>query len=117
MCIFIRSVLLIADFPELPDIRSELIHVVTKWRSLGLALGLYFSTLEVIEYDNQGQVDKCMTEMLDAWLRRKDHVVECPSWRTLAEALSQPMVNKVELANRIATTYTSVSPEMLALLN
>ena len=85
-------------------------HDVTEWFPLGLALGLDSPTLEKIECDNQGQVDRCMADMLDAWLRQKGHIA---SWRTLAEALSQPTVNKVALANRIATTYTSVSPETL----
>ena len=57
--------------------------------SLGLQLGLYFSTLDIIKTEERGQVRKCMMRMLVAWLKKTDNVSSYhgPSWQQLIESL------------------------------
>ena len=45
----------------------------TKWRALGLTLGLHKNTLDDIKSDND-TIDDCLTECLSKWLRRADNV-------------------------------------------
>ena len=45
----------------------------TRWRALGLTLGLHKNTLNDIERDNH-VADDCLTECLSKWLSRADNV-------------------------------------------
>ena len=60
-----------------------------RWKDLGLALGLLYPTLKKIETTQREDVNKCMQEMLAAWLSQQDAVakVGTPSWETLKAAL------------------------------
>ena len=71
------------------------------WQSLGLALGLLYPTLELIENDYPNKTDKCKMKMLAAWLQQQDNVPHNgdPSWPVLQAALKRMGEN--ELANKI----------------
>ena len=73
------------------------------WQSLGLELGLLYPTLEGIDEEQRGVIDKCKTKMLAAWLRKEDKVqqVGTPSWRVLQRALES--IEENELASKIST--------------
>ena len=60
---------------KLVDVKNALKRV-NNWLSLGLQLGLLYTTLEQIEIDNRGKVDQCMTKMLAAWLKQQDNVLQ-----------------------------------------
>ena len=76
---------------------------IVDWQSLGLALGLLYPTLKKIETENHEKIDKCITEMLAAWLQQKDDVARrgVPSWLVLKTALSK--IGAYELASKIDT--------------
>ena len=71
------------------------------WQSLGLELGLLYPTLECIEEEKRGVVDKCKTKMLATWLQQQDNVTKkgIPCWRTLKVALEN--IGEKELASEI----------------
>ena len=75
---------------------------VVQWTSLGLALGLDYSTLQRIEREKMGRIEECKMEMLSAWLQQKDDVVEkaLPTWSSLGTALRKIGENKV--ANKLS---------------
>ena len=79
------------------------------WFELGLALGLYYGTLKVIqsEYSND---DQYLTGTLAAWLKQKDRVPEqgVPSCNSLARALAHPLVSQQGLAQEIARKHPKV---------
>ena len=60
------------------------------WQSLGLKLGLHYPTLKRIEEEQRGVIDKCLTEMLAAWLQQQDNVsqVGIPSLTRLQTTLN-----------------------------
>ena len=80
--------------PDLNDVLEALravgrLRIVdSKWMDIGLALGLYMSTLHCIEADHR-EASRCLIETLDKWLRRADNVMNKgrPSWESLADAL------------------------------
>lgn len=82
---------------------------INQWFSLGLALGLHYSTLEKIDMDKRGKVDDCRRQMLVAWLQQKDDVVEkaLPTWKTLECSLRKMGENVI--ANKILREYCSLS--------
>ena len=79
------------------------------WFRLGLALGLYYGTLKVIqsEYSND---DQYLTGTLAAWLKQKDRVPKqgIPSWNSLTRALAHPLVSQQGLAREIAAKHLKV---------
>ena len=78
------------------------VNKLNDWKSLGLKLGLLYPTLKRIEEDNRG-IDKCLTEMLAAWLQQKDNVsqVGIPSLTRLQTALND--IGEHELASEISS--------------
>uniref|UniRef100_A0A1X7US61 Death domain-containing protein n=1 Tax=Amphimedon queenslandica TaxID=400682 RepID=A0A1X7US61_AMPQE len=56
------------------------------YHRLGLSLLLSHNTLEKVEQEHRGQVDRCFTESLASWLRKADSV-ENPTLDTLIAAL------------------------------
>ena len=80
---------------------------IRKWFNLGLVLRLHYDTLDKIRRNNRDHVDDCMTEMLVAWLRRRDDVTNygMPCWQTLVRALLEPVVGEAGLARSIALVY------------
>uniref|UniRef100_A0A1X7TJ80 Death domain-containing protein n=1 Tax=Amphimedon queenslandica TaxID=400682 RepID=A0A1X7TJ80_AMPQE len=46
----------------------------TRWKKLGLTLGLLMDSLDAIERNHPGDVYQCLTECLSKWLSRADNV-------------------------------------------
>ena len=75
--------------------------VSVQWRDLGARLGVLQNPLATIEANCFGNVERCMSAMLEKWLRRpvgevRDSIQ--PTWGTLCEALShidRPMAKKI----------------------
>ena len=61
----------------------------TKWRALGLELGLHERTLNVIDTTHPRNADRCHMECLAKWLTRVDDVDKQgkPTYNVLADAL------------------------------
>ena len=70
--------------------------------SLGLELGLLYTTLESIENKECRDVEKCKTKMLAGWLQQQDEVAKkgVPCWATLEKALRN--IGHNDLANTIS---------------
>ena len=79
---------------------------LTRWRSLGLQLGLHYSTLDKIRSQQRDNIDDCKMEMLSAWLRQQDDVFpnKVPSWSVLRAALRA--IGENELAFGIVSRVT-----------
>ena len=74
----------------------------TKWRELGLQLGLRQGTLNVIENNHPRDTDRCHDECLTKWLERADNVDKChgvPTYSSLADALD--MINQKDVTDKI----------------
>ena len=95
-------VLLYTGIADLFEVHTFLRQVVN-WMNLGLALGLFYPTLQKIEGQQHHVVDDCMREMLAAWLQQQDNVSQhgIPSWTVLQTALRK--IGENELANEITT--------------
>ena len=82
---------------------KRFLKYVNDWQSLGLELGLLYPTLERIEEEQRGVIDKCKTKMLAAWLQQRGMISQhgAPSWSVLRTALGK--IGENELADRIPT--------------
>ena len=95
-------VLLYTGIDDLFDVKMSLKNL-NDWQSLGLALGLLYPTLKKIDDDQRGKTDKCVMEMIAAWLEKKDNVANkgVPSWLVLQAALRK--IDENELADKITS--------------
>ena len=95
-------VFLYTGIVDLVDVKKFLKNLVD-WQSLGLELGLLYPTLEQIDEEQRGIIDKCKTKMLAAWLQQQDYVSQrgIPSWAVLKTALEQ--IGEHQLASEIST--------------
>ena len=95
-------VLLYTGIDDLFKVKMTLKNL-NDWQSLGLALGLLYSTIKKIDEDKRGKTDKCLMEMIAAWLQRQDNVCKNgdPSWVVLRTALVN--IDENELADKIIT--------------
>ena len=99
------------DVSSLIEVKSALLaggrHLA--WFELGLALGLYYGTLKVIQSEHFND-DQYLRDTLAAWLEQKDRVPQqgVPSWHSLTTALAHPLVSQQGLALEIARKHPKV---------
>ena len=91
---------------SLRTILNSISTLTADWFNLGVALGLSYDTLKTIE-SNYRDARRCQTEMVMAWLHMKDNTQ--PSWQALASAVSSPFINRIEIANMIASEHPHIS--------
>ena len=82
---------------------------INQWFSLGVVLGLHYSTLEKIKIEEREKVDDYRRQMLVTWLQQNDDVIEraLPTWKTLASALSD--IEEQAIADKILKTYVAIN--------
>ena len=100
LCIFVTSYVVsnFSDEHSLKAILYSVSAVAADWFNLGVALGLSYDTLKTIESDYPRDAPRCLTEMINAWLRNSSQ----PTWQGLVLALESPLVNRVDIATTIA---------------
>ena len=93
-------VLLYTGIDDMFEIKMALKNL-TDWQSLGLALGLLYPSLEKIEEEQRGVIEKCKTKMIASWLQQQDNVSKkgVPSWAVLQTALRE--IGEIQLADEI----------------
>ena len=90
---------------DLQEVLEMLEPVNERWQELGLALGLFKSTLNKIRADHHHSVNECKMEMLTCWLNWVDNCESTCNWQSLAEALRKPTVNHKPIADAIERKY------------
>ena len=83
----------------------------TRWHELGLRLGLYKNTLDVIEMNHPHNVDRQLMECLSQWLYRADNVDSKgeATFDSLSDALK--FMNENAAADKLdqESTFNSIS--------
>ena len=73
------------------------------WRDLGARLGVLVNALDNIEADYDGKAMRCLSAVLEKWLRRPVGEVgegTLPTWKSLCKALSyfdRPLAESVSV--------------------
>ena len=100
----VTVVLLYTGIADLADVKRFLKNLMSDWFTLGLELGLLFPTLKKIDDEKRGDIERCKTEMLAAWLQQQDNIsqVGFPSWGVLRRALRN--IGEIELAKSKIST-------------
>ena len=93
-------------FPKKQELAHSLVEIVgvtvqSKWRAVGLRLGLDEPQLDTIQQTHQGSVNSvqdCMTDVFAKWYEGNTSEY---SWRNLAEVLCSQMVNMPQILGDI----------------
>ena len=83
--------------------------IKSKWKELGLKLGLYINTLDTIDYNNPRDADGCLIDMLSKWLQGADKVLDNggSTWASLVNALES--IGQGAVAEHISeSTFTII---------
>ena len=72
---------------DLNDVLNCLWKARDKWHFIGAALGIDDTTLNVIEMDHQGKVDRCYSDMISRVLKSGNI-----TWDDVARKLQSPTV-------------------------
>ena len=96
------------DMDDLTDVQIALEPASSKWLSIGLQLGMKYSTLDAIQKENRSTID-CFLAMCTKWLATSSS----PSWSDLARALSSSSVGEPRLAFSIRQKYCHQDEEQL----
>ena len=87
---------------DLLDVLEQLSDLtVSKYRRLGLKLGLKSSTLSKLESE-----DEFGWHVMEAWLNQEDNVKN-PTWKCLIAALQSPYVGQNVTAQQVRQWLTS----------
>ena len=70
------------------DCVLDTVKEIIDWKDLGLKLGLYYHTLEIIDEEQRGRIQRCKREMLAAWLQGEDDAKE-QTWSTLVNTVEK----------------------------
>ena len=77
----------LSDTSDLDDV-VESVKGLNDWRRLGDKLGIDYNTLEKIDEEQRGRIERCKREMLAAWLQGEDNAKE-QTWSTLVDAVDK----------------------------
>ena len=92
---------------DLPEILHILGTSETKWREIGVALGLGENVLDRIEHENHNLMS-CLSKMVTEWLKKNYNAERFgePTWEKLAEVVrSKVGGNNSALAQDIARKH------------
>ena len=82
---------------DLGSLLNQLQSASAKWWEIGLQLGLDHGELAAIQRNHPGDVQRCLSEVIYAWLVSSGETTS----EQLALALSQPTIREMELAQEI----------------
>ena len=95
--------------PELMDLMSVVgINIRSKWRAIGLGLGLGEPELNAIQENNKGGIDPTRDSMTHMFTRWHDGMTSEYSRKKLAEVLCSPLVNSGGLLKEMHSKLTEM---------
>ena len=86
---------------DLRELYSLLYDACIKWESLGLALGLKYITIKIIERNNPQDVEGCFRVLLSKWLE----TARRPTLEELAAALEDDLVAMPRLGRAVQERF------------
>lgn len=89
---------------DLDEVMTEVMDIASSWKSLGIALKLIPSNLDIIQHKNHYDPVECLRDVLHDWLLRRNvnKKSDLPSWESLSKAVqSRSGGNNPALASKI----------------
>ena len=95
--------------PKLLDLMNEVAAVIpSKWRDIGLQLGLSQGVLEGIATISPRSTNLCYSNVFTLWENQNSYPY---TWSTIVEVLQAPAVGEETLATKIKSKLTGLPPQ------
>ena len=92
--------------PEFPDLMSQVAaEIPSKWKDMGLQLGLDPSILDGIDSNTRGNDNHAYIAIFDSW-KKQNSSKHTYTWSTVVRALQTPAVGEKKLADKIKDKVT-----------
>ena len=92
--------------PELPDLMNEVAaKIPSKWRDIGLQLGVDQGALKEIAAISPGDTNLCYTNVFTRW-KNQNSMTHPYTWSTIVHALQTRAVGEERLAYEIRNNLT-----------
>jgi len=99
--------------PELRDLMNEVAaKIPSRWRSMGIQLGVDTPILDAIASISQGEPNKCFELVFTHWEKQKKERYPY-TWLTIVETLQLAAVGENRLAEEIRTKLTGIQSSQL----
>lgn len=82
------------------DLLNSLLPKASKWNLIGIQLELSPDELDIIKANNSGDVEMCLTKVLQKWYERSTN----PTWEEIIAALKSPALCEIRLAEDLEQT-------------
>ena len=87
---------------DLKTVKKAVWSARTRWKDIGLELGIIQTDLDAIEAAYRTDIGRCFIEMLALWLKQVDPP---PTWSALVAALQDPTIEEGTLAKQVEREY------------
>ena len=88
--------------PELQDLMNKVAaKIPSKWRDMGLQLGVDQDVLEGIASISPGDINRCYSNVFTRW-KNQNSTTHPYTWSTIVQALKAPAVGEERLADKIS---------------
>ena len=92
--------------PELSDLMSQVAaEIPSKWKDMGLQLGLDPSVLDGIDSNTRGNNNHAYIAIFDSW-KKQNSSKHTYTWSTIVQVLQTPAVGEKKLADKIKDKVT-----------
>ena len=97
--------------PKLSDLMNKVAaKIPSKWRDIGLQLGLNQGVLDGIATISPRDTNLCYSNMFTLW-KNKNPTTHPYTWSTIVKVLEAPAVGQERLANKIKNKLTGQPPQ------
>lgn len=98
------------NIPSMQELMDNVVsEIPTRWREVGIQLGLTTAHLHSIEHDNLHNSSQCFMRVFQIW---QDQDTKPPyKWSTVIDALRAPSVNENRLAKTLERMFGSGAME------
>ena len=95
--------------PKLADLMNEVAaKIPSKWRDIGLQLGLSHGVLDGIATISPGNTNLCYSNVFTLWENQNTCTF---TWLKMLEVLQAPSVGQEKLATKIKSKLTGLPPQ------
>ena len=82
------------------------VNIPTKWRDIGLQLGLRVADLDAIEARHSSDYKRCFSAVFNLW---EQQLTSPYMWSTILEALTSPLLEEHKLEQQLQAKLSGLS--------
>ena len=90
--------------PDHDELMAKVASIADKWKEVAIGLLFDFTVIELIDIDNSGSSNDCLSEIFSHWKKHESKFLPY-SWNSIIEVLRAPFVNECTLAQALLEKF------------